>query len=204
MAKQRVNSWLACGRDAITAFAQRCCARLVLILGLVVVFDPGREEPSEAIPVSPLAKNTVHSIEIERKDHRPVLLEKRQGIWYLVAPLRSRADESRVQSLLHFLDRPSRTQMNADAHDLAQFDLGEPKVRLVLNGESFAFGGTNPLSSERYVMHDGRIHMLVDTTFHQLMTDPAGFASRHLIDEGRQLVGITLPDAVLRRKDGTW
>src|SRR5918996_5396260 len=128
MAKQRVNSWLACGRDAITAFAQRCCARLVLILGLVVVFDPGREEPSEAIPVSPLAKNTVHSIEIERKDHRPVLLEKRQGIWYLVAPLRSRADESRVQSLLHFLDRPSRTQMNADAHDLAQFDLGEPKV----------------------------------------------------------------------------
>lgn len=178
---------------------------LFSVLVAVVVFEQAEVvEPSKP-KLSTIDAKAVATISIARPKHETVVLTKEATRWQLQRPLSAPADESRVQALLGLLDDESQESFPAKDHDLKRFGLAEPAVVVQFDDRRFAFGETNPLSAQRYVLYGDSVHLVFDSIYDQLQGEAASFASPRLIEEGREPVRIDLPERTLVREgDRGW
>ncbi|MGH8535432.1 MAG: DUF4340 domain-containing protein [Gammaproteobacteria bacterium] len=175
------------------------------VLVLVVISEPGKQEEAPRPKLSSIAPQSVNNIRITRPGGEIVELHKEAGHWLLKQPFSVRADEPRVQALLGFLEEKSKDAFPAKDHDLKRFGLAEPALRLQFDDSLFAFGDANPLSGQRYVLHEDTIHLAADTTFPTLTGPAEDLATPRLLEEGTEPVKLTLPKYVLSRgAKGHW
>ncbi len=188
-------------------------ARLALNLGLIgligilvmlAVYEPGLEAPKRLPRLTAITGSAVKAITITRAAGDPIVLVKDGERWNLRAPFPVAANAARVQSILDFLEGTSETSFPARGHDLERFGLADPKVRLEVEGESFAFGDTNPLSARRYVLYKDHVHLTAETLYDQLLADPGDFVSPRLVEEGSELTAIQLPGTSAERRESGW
>ncbi|MGH8772811.1 MAG: DUF4340 domain-containing protein [Burkholderiales bacterium] len=189
-------------------------ARLVLnaillavlsVLVFVVISEPGKQEVAPRPKISSIVPQSVTSIRITRPGGKNVELHKEGGHWLLKQPFSVRADESRVQALLDFLEDESQDAFPAKDHDLKRFGLAEPALRLQFDDSLLAFGDANPLSGRRYVLHADTIHLTADTIYPTLTGAADDLASPRLLEEGTEPVKFTLPKYELSRgAKGRW
>jgi hypothetical protein len=66
------------------------------------------------------------------------------------------ADASEVERLLSVLT--ARAVQRYPAASLERYELERPRLRLVIDHESFIFGMTHPVSGEQYVLASGAVY----------------------------------------------
>jgi hypothetical protein len=170
-------------------------------LGLAAHFGPGSRGPAD-YGLSRLEPGAVASIRLEREGEAPIVIEKKQGAWRITAPLAARADELVVDRLLAIAR--ARTPHRLAATGLERFDLERPRVRLVLDGQEFAFGMVNPVSNEQYVMTEGAVYALHPRYGAALPASAAGLLSRRLLAPGEEPVRIALQSFEVAQREGRW
>lgn len=124
--------------------------------------------PPAPIPLTSLDPDTIGRIGISDITGRHIELQRRQGRWYLGDRV---ADQARVSQLLGICRTPSLMKFPAP-EALQPYGLDPARLRLQLNGESLAFGTTDPVNGWRYVHVGDRIHMIADGFYHHLNAPP--------------------------------
>lgn len=177
---------------------------LVGILVLLAVYEPGLDAPKQRPRLTAIEGPAVKAITVTRKDGEAIVLSKEGERWMMRAPYSVPANPGRVQSILGFLEGTSQASFPAQGHDLKRFGLAEPKVRMEVDADVFAFGDTSPMNGQRYVLYKDRVHLTTDALYDQLLADPGDFVSPRLVEEGRELAAIELPGATVEHGESGW
>ncbi len=173
----------------------------VALAGAFVYLRPPAEGPAEHA-VSGLAPASATSVRIERPGTDTVVVQKKDGGWFLLAPFVARADEFMVQRLLAILQ--ARTAHRFAATDLARFGLEKPRARLVIDGQSFDFGLLNEISREQYVRTGDAVYALSARYGLALPVRPDALASRRLLAPGETPVRISPPGFSVAQSGELW
>ena len=179
---------------------------VVLVLGVAVAGAFVYLQPPTDVPVehalSTLTPAAAKSLRIERQGRDAVVLERKQGTWFLVAPFAARADEFMVQRLLAILS--ARTAHRFPAKNLARYDLERPRARLLIDGQRFDFGLISELSHEQYVRSGDAVYAVSTRYGLALPTRPDQLASRRLLAPSEVPVRIAPPGFAVTRAEGRW
>ncbi|MDP1708958.1 MAG: DUF4340 domain-containing protein [Gammaproteobacteria bacterium] len=177
----------------------------VLVLVLVVVYQPGLQQPPPLAQLTPLVPAQIIRIRIERSADDTILLEKESPGWVLQAPVAMPANNFRVEAVLQTAQAPVHARMQAAEVSLAEFKLDQPRVRLWLDDTEIAFGGTEPLSGRRYVQTGDSVVLITDTGYFDLVGDFTAFADTALLAPDARLTQIDLPALrLVRLREGSW
>ena len=98
------------------------------------------------------------SIRIERAGTPAILLQKKDGVWKIVAPVMASARQESVASILSILDAKSGQKLGAA--DISRFGLDRPELKLVIDSEEFDFGMLNPVTGQQYVKKGKDIYLV--------------------------------------------
>lgn len=176
----------------------------VAVLAAVAVWQPGVEEPPPAPTLTDRDPASVNRVRIERPEQPTVVLEKREGRWYVAEPLALPANAFRIQSLLEVLGLASDRQLAVKDLDLARFGLDPPRASLALDDLPLEFGDTESLSGRRYVRSGETVHLTADRFYHQIVAGAAGFAHLGPLGPDPDPVAFQLPDLSVRHDGGRW
>jgi hypothetical protein len=158
------------------------------------------KEPSHKL--SALTAAGVKKIEVAPRGAPAYALEKRGETWFLIAPIEARADQTRVRSMLDLLSATSKEKLAAT--DLNRFDLDPPALKVSMDGQTFAFGGTNPLSQDQYLATGDSVY-LVSTYYASLVPNGSNRVLTHsLFNESEKAVGFKFKGFSVEQQDGKW
>lgn len=172
----------------------------VVALGWWSYLKPAAE--TAAYPLSALQAGAVSSIRIERSGQAPMVLEKKNGLWLITAPLSAQADAFQVERLLAILG--ARASARLAVSDLARFDLDRPAAKLVIDGQPFGFGIVNTTTREQYVLTQDAVYTIELRHGAALPADVAQFIRRRLFASDEMPVSFELADFALNSRDGKW
>jgi len=173
----------------------------VLLAGGLVYVRPPADAPLE-YAVSEHTAAAATSIRIERPGREKMVVENRNGTWFLSAPFKARADEFMLQRILAILQ--ARTSHRFPATDLARFKLEKPIARLTIDGQTFDFGMVSELSRDQYVRSGDSVYSLSARYGLALPTRPEALASRRLLAPGETPVRLSLPGFTVAQSGKTW
>jgi hypothetical protein len=185
---------------------------LAIVLALLWLSQRETPDTQPAAQLSTLTADSVNQIQIERLGKPAITLQRQQQSWALTAPFSAQANQTRVNLLLSLLSTPLHGQFQPmDESALTQFGLSQPEVLLSMNEQQFAFGGTEPLDQNRYVMHQGMVYLIQDDVTPLLTASAGSFVDNRLIAEEQQLAQLQLPISpdsaeriTLNQSDGQW
>ena len=179
---------------------------LIVVLGLVatVVYKPGIEVPTENASLTTLNSGDINHIGIIRADGT-VKFERRDATWWVTGDHPMPADQHQVDRLLYLSElRPVRSYPSSEL-DVKQLRLEPASVIVLLNDTELHFGATEPLDSLRYVRSADRVSLINDNIQNILQGSRIQFASRKLLPEGADIVGLTIPNLKLTKTEaGRW
>jgi len=161
--------------------------------------------PTEVKPrLTDLKADTVQKIEITRPQQPVVRLERADGGWRMTAPIAARADSINVDSLLHILQAPVDGDFTLADKNLARYGLEPPQLVVRYDSAAVSFGDRHPLKDERYVKFGSAVRLVQGQYYAQASVRPTNLIDSRLIESGRKLSSIKLPDFALTLKDGAW
>lgn len=179
---------------------------LIAVGALIAVtfYKPGIDTPEHNAPLTSLDSKQISHIRITSSDHS-LELERRNKAWWVNGEIPVPADQHQVDTLLGLASlEPERSYPAADL-DPAQLHLKPAMASLQLDDTELKFGATEPLGNLRYVQVGDRISLISDNYQNLLQGTRTQFASRKLLPEGADIVGITLPKLKLSKPEaGTW
>lgn len=179
---------------------------LIIVLGLValVIYKPGIEAPIENAPLTTLSSAEINRIDIVRVDGA-LKLERRDNSWWVTGDHPIPADQHQVDMLLRLSElRPARNYPSSEL-DVKQLHLDPASVIVLLNDTELHFGATEPLDNLRYVRIADRVSLINDNVQNILQGSRIQFASRKLLPEGADIVGLTIPNLKLTKTEaGRW
>lgn len=163
----------------------------VLALAALLYFQPGLKE--EAAPLL-TGLDPAQVKELRLSNGQGELLLRREGAeWRLQQPLAIAANTFRVEQLLRWLSYPSVQSYDAAGLDLARFGLEQPEALLAADGVELRFGALDPLNQRRYLLLDGKIHLVAESG----LTAPAApwnyFVSAAVVPPGGRIKEIAIP-----------
>ncbi len=185
---------------------------VLLIIVIVLLWLSQREQPSSQQPVtlSRLTAAEINNIQIQRPDKSVITLQRQQDQWFLLEPFTARANKTRTDLLLSLLSAPVRGQFQPmDQASLDQFGLRQPESTILLNGQSFYFGGIEPLNKQRYLLHNDIIYLIDDTIAPLLRASAGSFVDNRLIAEQQTISRLAInhgdsQNISLSLQDGHW
>lgn len=172
----------------------------VVALGWWVYFKPAPE--TAAYPLSALQAATLSSIRIERNGQAPMVLERKNGVWWITAPISAQAEPFQVERLLAILDAKASARLATG--DLKRFDLDRPSAKLALNGQIFAFGTVSTTNREQYVLTQNAVYTIDLRHGAALPADVTQLIRRRLFTSSEVPVGFKLAEFALNNNNGRW
>jgi len=142
---------------------------LVIALLALAIFEPGRDRQPAPVPLFTLKPEQVDTIRIKRPEHEDLALQRRQGNWFIIKPLEAPANASLVDRVLKITTSTCPVRYAAAELELARLQLDPPRLRLILNDQALAFGGTETLNGRRYVQIGDSVYLCSDR-FYYLLT----------------------------------
>ncbi|MFQ6021750.1 MAG: DUF4340 domain-containing protein [Acidiferrobacterales bacterium] len=177
---------------------------LVMLLVVVVLYEDGADNAQPNAPLTTLDTEKINSIRIQKENNDQLRLERNKDGWFLVAPLRARADRLRVQSLLRLAIASSELRRPATSDNIGKYGLDKPKARVWFDNEEIQLGTHHPFKKARYVLYNGELHLVRALDFDPASQRHTDLISHRLFAEGRRPVTFELPELTLRRTDGKW
>ena len=178
---------------------------LVLALALLAWMEPGIG-PEEGPPrLTAFTADEVTQVSIRRLHGGGLVLEREAGEWLMTSPVRTYANEFRIEPLLRVVEAASHGRFPAAGRDLGEYRLDPPLAVLRVNGEEIAFGGTEPIDQRRYARLGDTIHLIDDHYYYRLQADYPAFVSNRLLPPAGRPRAIELPGLSLARdEEGRW
>lgn len=176
---------------------------LIGVIGLGTYAWHKASQPKEpGYKLSALTIAGVKKIEVAPRSAPGYALEKRGETWFLTAPIEARADQIQVRRMLDLLSAASKEKLAAT--DLKRFDLDPPALKVSMDGQSFSFGSTNPLSQDQYLGTGDSVY-LVSTYYASLVPGTSDRMLTHnLFNESEKAVGFKFKGFSVEQKDGKW
>lgn len=163
-------------------------AAVLLLAGLagyVYWFEREPVSDTKGEPVFGIDEKDVSKIEIRRKGEEPVVVEKTDESWRLVAPVSAEADATEVGLLTQNLAtmRFERAVAKASEVQLSDFGLDQPRIEVrFLTGDgterSLLFGSDTPTPRNQYARRGGDDDILVLASHLSLNFDKDAWALR--------------------------
>ena len=177
-------------------------AVLTAALIWVVFFKPETRSGKIPYPLSTLTAASVGEITITPANRPRVVLTQRKGEWFVTEPFNARADMSRVENLLGLLSAQSANRLAAQ--DLTRFGLDKPLARVRVGTQEFAFGGTQPLTDQLYVLTQGAVYLISPVYFVDVAKQASDYISKQFFDDQAVPVAFTFSRFTLTRHAGQW
>jgi hypothetical protein len=172
-------------------------ALAALLLALAVWIWRELGPPPTPPGLSSTPAEQIRRIVVERSNGQMMRLTRHWDQWHLEEPRALPASRFHVDNVLKLLEVRSEAQYPAASMDLNALGLSEPRLRLSLGNEVFVFGGVDPLSQRRYVLHADQVHLIIDS-FSPLLLGPWwNFIDRSLLDVTEEIVALELGDGRL-------
>lgn len=178
-----------------------------LLLGAVTValvpaiyFSQEKPEAPKP-PVTALKESDVTHILLQHTGDPDVELKREGSTWWLVKPVRARAETLEVNGILDLATREASTSYPLAEVRLAELGLEKPHRRVRLNETVVEFGDVDPIENRRYVRVGDQIHLIQDPPSAALDADYADLVQKHLIPEGAKILEIRLKNLKLTRTD---
>lgn len=160
----------------------------------------GEEPPGHAIAAVKAAE--VKRVVIEPRAGKRMILEKQGEDWFLAQPIQARADRGQVDRLLDLLSAKSREQLPAT--DLQRFELDTPELKVSFDGHHVAFGTTNPLSQDQYVLSGDGVYLLSAYYRSLVPQSPERVLTHALFRGDEKPVGFALERFRVEQRDAKW
>lgn len=183
------------------AWLNALLAAAVAALGAWAYFKPAQDASVEH-KLSRLKPGEVRSLRIERPGAPPIVLEKRQDIWFVTAPFAARGDDTRVGRLLEILGAKAAHKLAAT--DLARFELDPPQARVTAGGQVFSFGMANPVTREQYLLTEGAVFAVHPRHGTALPAHAGEMASPRLLGPAETPARIESKAFTVEQRDGKW
>ena len=178
---------------------------IVVVLVLIVVFEPGKKPVQPKPKLTTLNKDSVSKIKIQRLGKKDVLLEKQHDEWHMMAPYQLPANKFRLEAILRLLETPSYSQHDIRKLDKHTFKLDKPEITLTFDNKlSMAFGGSEPLNHRRYVQVGDTLNLISDSVYYYLAGKTTSLLSLQLLPANSAIKAIQLPKYKLQLKAGHW
>ncbi len=176
----------------------------IIALALIVKYQPGVPKPQEGPPLTNLAPEQIERIRIARNGQPEITLVKNGQDWRLTAPVQARADQFRIDGLLHLANVRTEGGFTAVAEDLPKYGLDKPVAKVWLDGAEISFGGPHSINDLQYILYNDRVLMIPSASFRSIPAELDEFFSSRLLEEKYKLVALKLPKLSLVLKDGSW
>ena len=179
---------------------------LIGVLVALALYEPGIEKPEQLVTLVQLDKEAISRITIQRDGQQDVALAKGdKGPWRMEQPVHHAADSYRIDSLLRIATIKSLSSFAAAEDKLTAYQLDKPRVTLTLNDDiTIAFGGSTPLDQRRYVLLNGRVHLITDTLYYHLIGSFPTFLRKQLLDEGSGIDALNVPGLEVKWQENRW
>ncbi|NOZ53949.1 MAG: DUF4340 domain-containing protein [Gammaproteobacteria bacterium] len=184
---------------------------LMAIVALVafIIYDPSEPGMPPARPLTTMKSGHIDMIEISQQNQSAISLRKQRTkanseYWVITKPLAITANSVKVDRLMSILSADSVRQYTIAEDQLAKFGLDPPQWQIRFNQQVIKLGNTDPINQYRYVMINGRVHLITDRYTHQFSTLPLSFANLELLPVNKDIREIQTPTLKLSRDNGRW
>lgn len=174
---------------------------LAVLAGLGVAIWLAQEEKEKGPPLTALSQDQVTHISIAHPDQPAIELEKIEGQWRLVSPVKAIADKYEVNGILALATLEIGKQLDG-ATNLSELGLEPPKYSVTLDDVRIDLGGTEPIKFRRYVSTGGKVGLVPDPPSAALDADYSDLVAKQIVPEGREITRISLPALTLEKADG--
>jgi hypothetical protein len=123
------------------------------------------EQQAAAIPIIDIEKTHVTHIELKSPTQQTLALTKTNSQWYLIEPQAALANTTVLQQILSMLDVQSRQHYDADTLTLNEYGLVCPCTTLSFNHIEIVIGDHEPVENKRFIMANGKVHVLSNIHF---------------------------------------
>lgn len=167
---------------------------LVIILGLLYWLNTQEPDHQQTTPtLSQIGAKSIDKIIISQSKRDDIMLAKQAEQWQLTQPIQVVANPTRINLLLSLLSmHTGRQQPVLDQKNLEQFGFDDNSTRLQLGEQLFTFGNVEPISQQRYILHNNVIYLLEDTISPLLNTRASSFIDNRLLPNST-IIKLTLP-----------
>ncbi|ADE13739.1 conserved hypothetical protein [Nitrosococcus halophilus Nc 4] len=166
---------------------------IAILLGWVVFYKPGIAPEPPSPPLTPLDPEHIQAIRIAHKFREEIQLERKEGNWFITAPIQAPANKAMVETLLGIAQTPSLSRYPIEDVALANLGLEPPEAHLSLDGVAIAFGTIEPLNQRRYALREDTIHLISDDAFQTVASSTARFVDPALLPGNHPITQIRLP-----------
>lgn len=170
-------------------------------LGVAVYFSQEKEE--KGAPLTALAKEAISQVRLEHPGAPAIVLEKAGANWQMLEPVKARVDAIEINGVLNLATLETKATLKAADVKLADLGLEPPQYSVVINGQKFEIGNTEPLNYRRYIRSGEQIVLTDDPPSTALDADYSDLVSKQLLPENSEISEIQLPGLrIARAPDG--
>lgn len=166
---------------------------LVLVAGLGL-FVMNRDKPADPgaqrFPVATFDPAAVSRLSLEQPTKKPVVFEKREGRWFMLEPLKGRADSFSIGRILAIANADSADRFVLE--DPAKYGLETPQIRVRMDDKEFDYGMFNPVGGEQFVAHGGHVFSVATTFAEAAGIQPLELMDKRPFDSSEDIVGFDL------------
>lgn len=167
---------------------------IILLTGLYWFNNHSTDLTDPINRLTMIDSKTIDHITISQANRTKIRLEKIAGQWQITAPLTAQANANRINLLLSLLTiKTNRQQRIIKGQDLTPFGLADSSTQLTLGHNHFKFGNIEPISKQRYVLHNDVIYLLEDRISPLLNTSASSFIDNRLIPIKKNITALELP-----------
>jgi hypothetical protein len=177
---------------------------VVVGLGAAVWFGDKKDAPKA--PLTALAPSAVTAISIEHPNSPAIKLEKQDGSWKLVAPVKADTDQFEVAALVNLADTSRQAELTDGGLDYKSLGLDPAAFRITLNDHTLDFGGDEPIKYRRYVRVDGGTVALIENPSSAAVDkDYSDLVSKSVVPPGLEITRIAVPGLTIEKDvSGQW
>ncbi len=184
---------------------------LNLVLAVAIVAGAGAawyagQRDSGPPSLTALAPGDIRTLALTfpRDERKSLRLERRRDGWHIAEPIERAASDGRVVTALAVLAAPARGCYAVDEHELADFGLDDPRLRMEADDTTVEFGD-RAADGRRYVRAGNRFCLLPDQFWPLMKLGLEGFAAPGVLGAGSAPRRISTPKAEARLTgDDAW
>jgi hypothetical protein len=137
-------------------------AGIVALAAVTVWLVVRREQAAIARPLTAIDTTQTHELRVRNGDRPARRFERRDGVWWMREPYELPAHADAIDRLLAIARAAPRSRHARAQFELARIGLDPPQAVLELDGVPIAFGLTDAIRGDRYVLSDQTVALMPD------------------------------------------
>lgn len=169
----------------MNALTRRILINLVLFMlvgGLVAMawYEPGLDHSALPSSLLNLASTQIQRIAVERPGQENLVFERRDDLWWMIAPGRGSANAVLIQPILQLAEVRCPLRYATAGVNMKPLGFDPPRLRLRLNDQTVEFGATAPTDGQRYLRIGETVYLCPDRLYPLLTSAAASFLAAPL------------------------